>query len=316
MRDLDGMDYYLTTFHSKKLGSLERALLSALQSGAFISASEHARYDASKQSLCNLCQCEDDRAHWLCCPRFKHLREAIVGWHPDNIELPSCVVHHLMIPRLPAVVSWRKTLQQIQDSSKVFLFYPKAKDKHHLFMDGACTQPAHQCRLASWGIVSATTGDVVALGHLPGVTQTIDRAELTALVSTMLWTTGADLCAWSDSLSNINIAEYIQNDGVIPSHVENYDLWLQFHEALQLREGCSTEFRWIPSHVNDSQAGDPFESWVFKWNNIVDELVSKWNINRPLGFLEQHAALDRTLNWWIERSKQSKSSELACAEQP
>ena len=183
-------------------------------------------------------------------------------------------------------------------------------------MDGACTQPAHQCRLASWGIVSATTGDVVALGHLPGVTQTIDRAELTALVSTMLWTTGADLCAWSDSLSNINIAEYIQNDGVIPSHVENYDLWLQFHEALQLREGCSTEFRWIPSHVNDSQAGDPFESWVFKWNNIVDELVSKWNINRPLGFLEQHAALDRTLNWWIERSKQSKSSELACAEQP
>ena len=162
MRDLDGMDYYLTTFHSKKLGSLERALLSALQSGAFISASEHARYDAPKQSLCNLCQCEDDRAHWLCCPRFKHLREAIMGWHPDNIELPSCVVHHLLIPRLPAVVSWRKTLQQIQDSSKVFLFYPKAKDKHHLFMDGACTQPAHQCRLASWGIVSATTGDVVA----------------------------------------------------------------------------------------------------------------------------------------------------------
>ena len=127
MRDLDGMDYYLTTFHSKKLGSLERALLSVLQSGAFISASEHARYDASKQSLCNLCQCEDDRAHWLCCPRFKHLREAIVGWHPDNIELPSCVVHHLMIPRLPAVVSWRKTLQQIQDSSKVFCFTPKQR---------------------------------------------------------------------------------------------------------------------------------------------------------------------------------------------
>lgn len=132
------------------------------------------------------------------------------------------------------------------------------------------------------------------------------RAELTVLVSTMLWTTEADLCAWSDSLSNINIAEYIRNDGVIPSHVENYDLWLQFHEALQLGEGCSTEFRWISSHVNDSQAGDTFESWVFKWNNIVDELVTKWNINRPLGFLEQHAALDRTLNWWIEHSRRSK----------
>ena len=166
---------------------------------------------------------------------------------------------------------------------------------------GACTQPAHQCRLASWGIVSATTGDVVALGHLPGVTQTIDRAELTALVSTMLWTIGADLCAWSDSLSNINIAEYIQNDGC--DSFPCGELWplaaVSWSAPTTRRLQHWVSLDSITCQLTVKRA-TRLSLGVFKWNNIVDELVSKWNINRPLGFLEQHAALDRTLNWWIE----------------
>ena len=82
----------LTTCNYEKLLTRERALLSALQSGAFISASEHAKFDVSKPRICPICQQEDDREHWLYCPRFQHLRQAIRGWFPDNVQLPPCVI--------------------------------------------------------------------------------------------------------------------------------------------------------------------------------------------------------------------------------
>eukprot|EP00435_Cladocopium_sp_Y103_P022609 s2450_g5.t1 len=178
MHDLAGMDGYLTTFQYEKLSALERTLVSALQSGAFVSASEHSKFDATKQKDCHLCGCPDTRSHWLCCPRFQHLRLAIDGWHPDNVELPACVVHHLLIPRLNEMVNWRHALLQIQDY----------------------------------------------------------------------------------------------------------------------------------------QACDPFETWAFKWNNVVDEVVTRWNQCRPASFMEQHAALSRTLSWWLERILQLRAFFFKVAE--
>ena len=85
---------------------------------------------------------------------------------------------------------WRHELLQIQDCTEVFHFYPPKHETQHVFTDGACTVPAHPAlRLAAWGVISATSGDVVAVGHLNGVTQSIDRAELTALLVATRWTT-------------------------------------------------------------------------------------------------------------------------------
>ena len=90
-----------------------------------------------------------------------------------------------------------------------------------------------------------------------GVTQSIDRAELFALVQATRWTTKNDLYIWSDSFSNVHIAEHIQQHGWVPSNVENYDPWLRFQDALEQRHGRTTTFRWVPSHIHPSQAEDP-----------------------------------------------------------
>ena len=71
--------------------------------------------------------------------------------------------------------------------------------------------------VAAWGIVNATLGLGIAAEHLHGVSQSIDRAELTALLACLRWATGTELglCIWSDSYSTIQIAEYILS---LPAH--------------------------------------------------------------------------------------------------
>ena len=316
MKDLNGIEYSLVRLASKGITPTERALVAALQSGAFVSASEHARYDVEKLHICPLCQHEDDRAHWLVCPRFQSLRQSIPNWYPDNVMLPMSLTHHLLAPKLKEMTEWHNTLHDLQDCTTQFLFYPPDKEFQHLFTDGACTQLDHSClSLASWGVLSATSGEPVCLGHLRGITQSIDRAELTAIVAAVHWTTEHDICVWSDSKSNVDTAEQISLHGCIPPQVENYDLWLQLQEALELRQGRRTEFRWVPSHIHVTLAEDPFEEWLFRWNNSVDVLVTNWNHRRDAKLLQQQAALLGKLQWWEERIFQLRTFYFKVAEQ-
>lgn len=178
------------------------------------------------------------------------------------------------MPRLESLVNWCEHLLQIQDLTKVFSCYPN-NTLQHLFADGSCTVPAHPClTLASWGVLNATSGELVALGHLAGLTQPIDRAELSAIVAAVRWTTRADLCIWSDSLSTVTTAVFIQQHPSVPTALDHYDLWTDFLDALGMRDGQLTLFRWTPSHVHDETlAEDPFEEWVFRWNNVIDPIV-------------------------------------------
>ena len=86
---------------------------------------------------------------------------------------------------------------------------------------------------------------VVAMSHLKGVTQTIDRAELTALIAALHWTSGTELevCLWSDSQSTIAVAEFIQRHHMLPDGVENADLWVQVLDLLQDRGTLFTGFQ-------------------------------------------------------------------------
>ena len=91
---------------------------------------------------------------------------------------------------------------------------------------------------------------------------------------------------FGDSQSTVEIANFIQTFGYVPPTTENYDLWMDLHDALQLRVGCDTHYRWVPSHVHPSQADDPFESWVFHWNEVIDDIVSNWNVQHSAGSMK------------------------------
>ena len=317
MRDLLGIDWELTLHDARTMTPLDRARLSALHSGAFISNSEHAKFDKSKMPICSLCQEEDDRAHWLVCPRFQSLRLSIPGWLNDNVELPACTIYHLLVPRLLQLEQWKDKLCSIPCNLQSFCVAPPNSGLHHLFLDGTCTMEHHRClQLASWGVVNATMGLVIAAEHLSGLIQSIDRAGLSALVFALQWGTQTDveLCIWSDSQSTANLASYIQENDHIPDGVENYDLWCCVQRALQDRASTRTHIRWIPSHMQLALAEDAFEDWIFHWNDMVDRLVAWVNADRPPSFWDHLQRLRGSLDSWNTRLRQLRQFYFAVAE--
>eukprot|EP00435_Cladocopium_sp_Y103_P016937 s4955_g4.t1 len=317
MKDLAGLSGEITMQGVKTMLPPDRARLAALHSGSFMTNFEKAKFDHEKMPMCTICHTEDDRAHWLQCPRFQHLRRRIPGWLPDNVELPSCVVHHLLVPRIELLVNWRKMLYDVQDCTGKFCVQPPVCGFQHVFIDGTCTMEPHMAlQLASWGVVSASCGMVVATGHLSGLTQSIDRAELTALLAALRWGefSDMDMCIWSDSQSTVHLAEFIQTFDHIPDGVENYDLWLQVQLALQNRLGRSTWLRWIPSHLDPDCAIDSFEDWVIFWNAQVDQLVAHTNANRPDDLLHHQHRTRQVLDAWSLRIQQLRQFFFAVAD--
>eukprot|EP00435_Cladocopium_sp_Y103_P012354 s2527_g3.t1 len=307
MRGLQGLEGSLTLLDVRKMLPLDRARYSALTSGAFVSTYEHAKYDHTKTPMCTLCAVEDDRFHWLQCPRFQHLRRSISGWLVDNVELPSCAIHHLLVPRLQSLRQWRDWLHALPQDRFQFCFSPPFTGFHHVFLDGSCSVETHkELQLASWAVVSATAGQPIAFGPLAGITQTIDRAELSALRVALLWADGTelDMCIWSDSQSTVSVAAFIMQYDTIPDEVANYDLWHDIHELLKQRASGRTHIRWIPAHLSPSQAEDPFEDWIIHWNDLADRLAVHANTMRTSAVLTRRDALRKQLDGWADRLRQ------------
>ena len=134
--------------------------------------------------------------------------------------------------------------------------------------------------------------------HLWSPCQSIGRAELTALVSTVRWgllETQAEVHVWSDSQHIALGAAFVQNTGVIPHTWEHQDLWLGLSAALDASEVGQFYFHWVPSHLDERHCESPFEDWLRKWNDVADRIAGYMNSNRPsqvLALFERVAAYD------------------------
>ena len=317
MHGLQGIDGFLTKLDCAHMSTLDRARLSALHSGAFMSASEKAKYDPEHLAFCTSCSCEDDRAHWLVCPRYQHVRDAIQDWQPDNVELPCCTRQHLLVPRLEFMVQWRRLLCQPEEDSNVFLVSPPREGLQHLFLDGSCSNDKYpMLNLASFSIINATMGAVVASAHLKGITQTIDRAELTALLYAFRWLHGTELeaCLWSDSLSTVQVANYVQTHDCLPDGVANLDLWTELHMLLRDRAHLRSDIRWIPSHLPSHSGEDPFEDWIIHWNDRADALATHTNRQRSAAFWSKYRSVASLLDGWSLRLRQLRQFYFHLAE--
>eukprot|EP00438_Fugacium_kawagutii_P027180 Skav234839 [mRNA] locus=scaffold1428:194544:196872:- [translate_table: standard] len=288
---LEGLDGYLTLLDATGMMPLQRSLLSALHSGAFISNAERAKYDPHKPALRTLCQCPDDRAHWLTCPRHAAIRDSIPDWSSDNVNLPDCLIHDLLAPRSQLGVAWRNALWHLED--RTFKF---------------CSSPPD--------VVNATTAKDIALGPLPGITQSIDRAELTAVIAPLRWATfhQCDVCCWSDSKSTVQVANMLQRIGYVPMFLKPRDLWTVVLDLLQQCAENQVWFRWIPSHLPPHTATDAFEDWAILWNSHTDELAAMANHDRPAAFRQLFQEYKSELEHWSFRTRQLRQFYMKIAE--
>ena len=312
MDGLYGLNHYLSKLDRHKLDGQQRARVSALQSGAFLSNAEHGRYDSHKDRSCSICSCVDDRLHWHSCPRFAELRASQNFRAEDFADLPRCFVFHLLPPQIGLERTWRVWLANQPDQVKNFESVEITGDIQHLFTDGACSRHHPVVSLAAWAVISASSGHILATGPLAGPKQTAARAEITGLLSALHWSvlTDTDVCLWTDAS---NAAETLQGliaqPDNLPPEVDS-DLWLEVQATLSCRTHRTTLVRWVPSHLEPSKLSNCFEEWVQCWNRKADETAVRSNQDRDqftLGlrdalvskYKEQQTLLERLRDFYL-----------------
>ena len=282
MGGLCGLNQHLTSVVHRKLTTQDTLRLSALQCGSFLTAAQQSKFDGSKSLHCEVCQQQDTRKHWLQCPHYQDIREELHLDVASVLSLPDCAVNHLLFPQLTVAKSFRVSLSVIHDSTCDFLSCCATPDTQHIFVDGSCQALDDSVSLAAWGVINATTGDIVSSGLVPGWRQTADRAEITSVISALEWgnATNSGICVWSDCLHVAMYLQQLTQETDFTRLETNADLWCTVEALLRERVHLETTVRWIPSHLQEQMMEDPFESWVCRWNSLADQLAVSQNQHR------------------------------------
>lgn len=284
MADLWSIDPELVFFDRNNFTASELGQVMALQSGAFITAHQHSKYDVSKASLCSICGVRDDQRHWFDCPRFEHLRAAL-PMNGDWIDsIPLCTLHHLLPVKTPAQVQMKQYLLALEDTTMKFCSSP-GQGPQHLFSDGSFFLNTPKiASVAAWTVVNASTGSITGYGVVPGLRQSISRAELTAVIAAAYWCRHFqhEVYLWSDSNNIVQgVRALLSGQWKRPcSRTEDHDLWQHLGQIL---EGTPTGFFnicWIPSHMDTVRSSDSWEEWVATWNAVVDDCAVRVNRDR------------------------------------
>ena len=139
--------------------------------------------------------------HWEC-PAFQPSRNLI----PDSAfrALPhfdECTLERGWFQLPDQLRAFRQCLCEAPDLSSRFFPCDINADCLHLFTDGSCLRPHDPLlRLASWGVVCADvinqTFIPIACGPLPGLHQTIFRAEAYAAISALRYGRSKQVPFW------------------------------------------------------------------------------------------------------------------------
>ena len=305
MSDLFGIDSDLLRAIQADLTPANLSKVLALQTGAFISAWQHAKYDNTKQPICAHCFVPNTQKHWLTCPLLAPLRAdrtEMLRWFN---EIPSCALHHLLVPRPAAFAQMKAYFASLEDSVEVFLSSP-GENTQHLFCDGSFFQRKPQiASTASWSVVNSTTGNVVGAGLLPGVTQSIARAELFAILVAAAWCRrhAVPVMLWSDSASTVRLVRQMLQGSWNPSssNFSNLDLWNRLSAIIEEIPENFFQICWVPSHLDDVACTDSFEEWIAHWNGVADDIAVSANEQRGPAFESIRLELCRHFSLWFRR---------------
>ena len=292
MSDLTGLDPHLVAQCLKGKSALDTALIGSLNGGAFIGDAAHSKYDLTKQPLCDVCGVAADVSHRPECPKFSCVRNAMTDWNPGLLTASVAMKTHVLPSRSPWAVDWKNYLMRVDDSCSSFASWPSSAVQH-VFSDGtkAGESPFFY---AAWGCLNGQTGEPIAVGHLAGLSQTSDRAELTGALAALRWQLLGQcvMHLWLDCKFVVDGILFILEFGCCGPWA-NLDLWDQIAEILQQlgKERCFPH--WIPSHLDPKQTECPFEDWICEMNNKVDAMINQHNHSRGSAFVDLLSSASR-----------------------
>eukprot|EP00435_Cladocopium_sp_Y103_P060150 s1104_g21.t3 len=317
MDGLRGLDSFLTKLDHDTLTATNLARVRALQSGAFVSSWQHAKYDRTKQPICQCCMLPDTQKHWLRCPRFAAHRvdcPELLSWVDD---LPDCATLHLLAPRSPFALPLKHYFEKLADTSRDFNSEPRRGVINHVFTDGSHFQGVVKCLdRSAWSVVNSTTGCNISHGHVPGILQTIGRAELWALISAVEWSIAfqVSVVIWTDSASTCRKATAALRGHLQATVGENHDLWMRLDHLLTQTNQEQVEFRWTPSHIDTALCENPQEEFLASWNDAADAQAVQTNRQRGLAFEQLRHQAETFYKDWTHKLRTLRDFYLHVAQ--
>ena len=230
------------------------------------------------------------------CERASHhgvLARSSQSWYPSSCS-------HLLPARSPYAAAWKKALLLLPDSTRCLISRP-AGGVQYVFTDGTATAATSPAKIAAWGSLNATSGEVVAMRHVLGLTQSSDRAELLVALGAIELQVhfGINMHLRRDSKFVANGLSFILQSGAT-GEWSNQDLWERIHQLLQQLGQFELVPHWIPSHLDATKLQDPFEDWVRCWNDQIDFAVGQYNFCRAHEFFNLEMTRTNTLRWELQ----------------
>eukprot|EP00435_Cladocopium_sp_Y103_P026669 s1004_g6.t1 len=165
-------------------------LLRTAMNGTFYTRNKQIHAGKVPSKVCPHCDMEDSVQHRIFeCEGFTDLRALVKPTTWSFLEQqPLCTRLHGWFVEDVVDRDFRTSLMTIPDTTGVFEHVPALPSTLHLFVDGSCLEPQNpRLRLATWGVTVALLPETafapVALGGVPGLYQTILRAELCATIA-------------------------------------------------------------------------------------------------------------------------------------
>ena len=290
--------------------------LNVIRDGTFFTNQFCGKYDASKSTLCLSCGVLDSREHrYTVCSKYDSVRAEHQDLFAIWDELPVCFKLQGLVPANP----WQELLweayQALPNLANQYELQPTG-GTWHLFTDGTCNAFADPANpLAAWSVVWAEHG-TISCGYLPGIQQTIFRAETMAIVSALGWVQQREgvLHLWIDSQSVLDcLRDLLQGTGDA-SKFDHTDLWKEIETSLNVARAEIVPHK-VVSHLPLAECQGPLEEWTREWNKAADEQADLANMTRPNFFTRARTRFQKYRTDWKNRVKLITSFHLAIAAQ-
>eukprot|EP00435_Cladocopium_sp_Y103_P015513 s1799_g3.t2 len=285
--DLEGFDYTLTVSSDHLYNSAETEQLMTVRDGTFFTSSTISKFDARQTARCQWCNALDTKEHrYETCSKYDHLRAQHQELFDIWEQLPRSFRLSGLVPRNPwKWLAW-EALAALPDLSCDYAFMPTGR-VWHVFTDGTCTDPhCLEESLAAWATVVQGKG-TLSCGPLPGVLQTILRAEIFAVYSAIQWASGfkGDLHLWVD---NQTVVDHLRELLLGVGHFDGFehrDLWRRIGDLLAVAL-CDVFIHKVASHTQEGSSSEPHADFARLGNAAADLQASISNQSRP-GFFAQ-----------------------------
>ena len=287
MEGIATADVALTMASMKKNELSDQGFIRYALNGSFFTNDKLIHSGLVDHTKCPWCPAEDSviHRHWHC-PATADLRAKI---DPKVIyqirQAPMCTRHHGWITEPEALFDFQCNLQNLPDLTKVFQCQECQFPVAHIFTDGSAIDPADSTtRVATWGVTIAQLPSknfaTLAQGFVPGLLQTVLRAEILACIAALEWVVLHDKPAilWVDNLRVQSTLEACRTgEASCTNTCNDHDLWQRLFDLCQqaVRRQLLIRVVKIQSHSDTTTLNDPVERWAVRGNESADKAAEE-----------------------------------------